>query len=170
MFLMINFVILMQSNGNNFLPTGLVNIWGSLQSWRRVGAKLYYRRQKDVNFTSQCEYSNEIVTVASMLYFKVNLLSNVEATLVQRCKFEVVIPILWFPCCSNVAHTTVILFCMLNVDATLEQSRNFDVVSLKTQQLCGYNGVTALPPILYLLGRICIQDWPEQIFFIEYMA
>ena len=119
MFLMINFVILMQSNGNNFLPTVLVNIWGSLQSWRRVGAKLYYRRQKDVNFTSQCEYSNEIVTVASMLYFKVNLLSNVEATLVQRCKFEVVIPILWFPCCSNVANTTFILFFMLNLYSTL---------------------------------------------------
>ena len=79
----------------------------------------------------------------STIYCKVSLLSNVEATLPQRYKSDVVVLTLWRCCDFNAAAKLSIQhpqYCELNllsnVEATFEQRCNFDVVVSMSLQCC----------------------------------
>ena len=89
------------------------------------------------------------------------LLSNFEATLPQRYKFDVVVSTLQrcrefdvtIHHCSNIVNTTSIVCCALsllsNVAVRLEQGCNFDVVASTSLQRC------LLVARLYKLNTIC---------------
>ena len=120
------------------------------QPWRNVvNMSLLYRRCEDVaKLTPRFQRCNDVVNATFMVFRELNLISSVEATLEQRCIFEVVASrlckrcetdasirpfeqcyqynmhrILWvevtLQCCSNICSLLQFEHCDINVATTL---------------------------------------------------